>query len=506
MGALRKLASQTALYGLSSVIGRLINWLLTPVFVNVFAPEAFGVLQDLYAFTFYPLIILTFGMETAFFRWAEEKNYANQAYTNALVTVGVLALGFGVLFGGFHQLIAVPMGYAGQGHFVLLIVGIILFDSLAALPMARLRFREKARRFALISLLNVGITVVLNLFFLFGLGLQDDVSYVLLANLIASAVRLGFALVGNLPETWQPDPAAMRKMQHYGLFIMIAGLAGALNETLDRNLLPRLWPEEGALWRGQMLNGFEMNGIYGAVYKLGMFVALATQAFRYAAEPFFFRNAREKNSPRTFARIFHYYFLATLAMFLLIASFRYEIVAFNFFGLFNFHLIPREYWVGLEAVPVILAANVCLGAYLNISIWFKLTKQVRYALLFTGVGAAVTVLGNVLFIPEYGYMACAWATFAAYFVMLLLNYLFGQRNYPIPYRFPRLLLYTALAVILVLINDAITGSHPPPAILSLAKLILCGALVLGAYALETAYPMDWPTTPQKSDQLADGMR
>jgi O-antigen/teichoic acid export membrane protein len=210
-----------------------------------------------------------------------------------------------------------------------------------------------------------------------------------------------------------------------------------------------------------------------------MLIALATQAFRYAAEPFFFRTAPEQDSPRTFARVFHYYILFCLAIFLGVAAFSYEIVAFNFFGLADLTLIPERYWVGLEAVPILLGANLCLGAYLNLSIWFKLTTQTRYALLFTGTGAAITILGNVLFIPTYGYLACAWATLASYFTMCVLCYIFGQRNYPIPYRFGRLFAYTGLAVGLALLCIHLTGPLPPDPATSLQKL----GVVLGGAGL-----------------------
>jgi O-antigen/teichoic acid export membrane protein len=277
-------------------------------------------------------------------------------------------------------------------------------------------------------------------------------------------------------------------MRTYGFYIMVAGLAGALNEVLGRNLLPRLWPAEGE-WHGLRMNGWELNGIYSAMYKLGMFVALATQAFRYAAEPYFFRSARDKDSPRQFARIFHYYTLATLVMLLLIGVFRQELVSFGWGG---WHLIAPDYWVGLEAVPHILLANVLLGAYLNLSIWFKLTKQVRFALIFTGGGALVTVVLNVGFISTYGYMASAWAAVACYGSMVVACYVLGQKYFPIPYQMGRPLLYLALAWLAIRVCDWAAPTLPVPFIATAAKAVLCAALLTLLVVWERNSPPEWP--------------
>jgi len=477
MASLRKLANQTALYGLSSILGRAINWLLTPVFVNVFAPAEYGILQDLYALTYYPLILLTLGQETAYFRWATDQPDPDRAYRNAWAQVIGLAVSFGAVVAVLHPWLSEALGYGARPDLLLLVLGILVLDVLAALPMARLRFQERAKRFALISLGNIFVLLSLNLVFLFGLGWQS-VEAILWANLVASGLKFGASLVQNLPAEWRPDRAGMAAMRQYGVFIMLAGLGGALNEALDRNLLPRLWPA-GQVFAGKPRTGFELNGIYSAMYKLGMLISLATQAFRYAAEPFFFRQAQAdrasggRTSPQTFARVFHYYMLAGIALFVLVAGFRREIVGFTGFGLLNGPLIPESYWVGLDAVPIILGANLLLGAYVNLSIWFKLTKQVRYALVFTGLGAAITVAGNLLFIPTYGFWACAYTTLIAYTAMTAAVYWVGQRHYPVPYRWRPLLLAGAAAVLLVLLLDAIPFYGFPT---TLVKLMLVGSI------------------------------
>jgi len=229
-----------------------------------------------------------------------------------------------------------------------------------------------------------------------------------------------------------------------------------MNETLDRALLPKLWPD-GQLWHGKPTTGQAMNGIYGANYKVAMLIQLAIQAFRYAAEPFFFKESKEKDSPETFARVFHYFVIAALMGFLVIGSFARELVTVEWFGRFTF--IGEAYWEGLEVVPILLLAYVFAGAYLNLSIWFKITKQVRFAILFTGSGALITLLGNFLFIPSYGYLASGWTTLVCYVVMCGLVYAVGQRYYPIPYRMGRILLYGLLFVGLYGVNHHIGPSQ-----------------------------------------------
>jgi len=424
--ALRKLASHTLIYGMSSILGRLINWGLTPVYLNHFTEHQNGMISDLYALTFYPLIVLTFGMETSFFHFSHGKLHVDRAYTNSLTSVFALASIFALVGALCYVPLAHALGYYGHEEYILILIGIIWLDTVAALPMAKLRYDERARWFTSISLSNIGLTIVLNVVFV--VVFHFGVEFVLIANLVASVVRLLMAFYGNLPRSWKPDLEAWKPMLHYGFFIMLAGLAGTINETFDRNLLPRLWPN-GGVYKGVPHTGMEMNGIYGANYKLGMFIALVTQAFRYAAEPFFFKHADGEKSPELFAKIFHYFILACLSVFLIITSFSYEIVSFDFGGV---RLFPPQYWVGLEVVPVILLANICLGAYINLSMWYKVTNRVRFGLFIAAIGAFLTILINFLGIPYWGYMACGYATLVCYASMCFLCYYFGKKHYPIP--------------------------------------------------------------------------
>lgn len=477
---LKKLASQTVIYGAGHILAKLLNVLLTPLLTDIsgFERAQYGIFSEFYAYVSFINVVLIFGMETTFFRFVRDEEDPKPIYNQAFIWVGLMGVAFLALMLPLRDVVAGWLGYGEQGFWLMLLSGVIFLDVLAAMPLAMLRHKGMPGRYAIILIVNVVITLALNFIFLIVLGWQD-LTWVFVANLSASAVKFLLALWGNLPSSFKPRLRTLRPMLHYAFFIMIAGLAGIMNETLDRTLLPKLWPD-GGLWHGTPLSGKEMNGIYGANYKVAMLIQLAIQAFRYAAEPFFFKESKEKDSPETFARVFHYFVIAALLGFLFIGSFARELVTFEWFGLFTF--IGEAYWEGLEVVPILLLAYVFAGAYLNLSIWFKITKQVRFAILFTGTGALITILGNVLFIPQYGYLACGWATLACYMVMCVLVYFVGQRYYPIPYRMGRILLYGALFVGLYFINRSI-GPAEGYWIAFVLKALLCllglGAVVAG---------------------------
>jgi len=493
LSILKKLAGQTLIYGTSIILSRLINLAFTPIYTNLFPREIYGIYTNLYAYVAFANVVVTFGMETTFFRFVQDQSDPKKVYGQAFAWVALMALSLGGLVGLLREPAAAWMGYAGQGSLILMLAGIIVLDALAALPLARLRQEERVRWFAAILLTNVLVTLVANLVFV--VWLRMGIEYVFVSNLIASVIRLGMSLWRNLPRHLRPDPKLLRPMLRYAFYIMLAGLAGIMNETLDRIMLPFRWTE-GQWYDGALQSGESLNGIYGANYKLVMFIALATMAFRYAAEPFFFREAGEKDSPRTFARVFHYFTLAALTGFLLVGSFAQELVSFDFFGLFgpDKTFIDRAYWSGLKAVPVLLLAYVFAGAYTNMSIWFKLTNQTRFAILFTGAGALITILVNYFGIPHYGYMASAWATLLCYALMAGLVYVLGQRYYPIPYKLGRLGLYGLLFLLAYALNRQIGavdgywlafGAKAGVVIASLGLVVL----------LEYLLPLRWADSP-----------
>ena len=508
MSALKKLASQTAIYGMSSIIGRLAAWALTPIYTSRLGLGEYGVFSDLYSFVTFFLVILTFGMETSFFRFSSDDRKDFRPYAQAVIFVTGLALGFLFLFGFGHQGFANVLGYGDRSGLVLMVVGIIFLDVVTAMPMAKLRYDERPVIFAVISLTSIFINIGLNVWFIVIQG-ETRAEYVFIANLIASgfkfALLLFFSLpiaqrlkslgkIGRklgtiqvLPERFVINKKMMRAMSGFGLYIMLAGFFGMVNQYSDVNFITRIWGDVASDYQGVMLTGKEMAGIFGANKKLAVFILLVTQAFRYAAEPFFFRQAGESGSRVVFARVFHYFMLAALAVFLLVASFSYEFVSIRIGGV---TIIDSDFWIGLEAVPLLLFAFVLWGGYINMSIWYKLTKQVRFGILFTGIGVVVLVLLDFILIPFMGYMGAAIAMVACYSVMLTLVYLSGQRYYPIPYQIPRIVLYGAFFLGAYFINASIGQDLLFTAVFWKKLLVCLGAMGL-IFAMEKFMPIRW---------------
>ena len=485
MSVLKKLAGQTVIYGSSTILARLLNLALTPLYTNIFENEVYGIYTNLYAYVAFVNVVLTFGMETTFFRYINDKANPQHIYNQASFWVGLMAIVFVTMGSLLASPIANGMDYAGQEHLIYLLITIIFLDVTAALPLAKLRHEERIKWFAIITLMNVVVSLAGN--FIFVYGLRWGIEYVFVANVIASTVRLGMAWWKNLPTSLRPDWKVLRNMLDYAFFIMIAGFAGIMNQMLDKVLIPKRWID-GEVFEGMVQTGKSLVGLYGAAFKVVMLIGLATQAFRYAAEPFFFKEASNKNSPETFAKVFHFFMLAALMGFLLIASFTKEIFAFNLFGIMgDWTFVGREYWVSMHVVPILLLAYVLSAAYINISIWFKITKQTRFAILFTGAGALITIAGNYFGIPIYGYYASAWSALACYALMVILVYLVGQTYYPIPYRIGRILLYSVLFIAAWLLNRKI-GPTDGFYLSFIAKTFVCLVCAGIVYLAEKYYP------------------
>lgn len=471
---LKKLLSQTAIYGISSILGRGLNLLLTPFYTRLLSEGGYGQISDVFSWTSMLNVVIMFGMETTFFRYMRDKKAEGKdtykVYHHAFWVVGLLSFAVMVIGILFSQPISHWLEYDDIALAVPMIAGILFLDNLANLPMARLRYEEKAKHFAFINLVNIFLTLGLNIFFLKILG--KGIEYIFISNLIASGVRLLMAIIFVKGDLWvweKPDNVLLKEMLGFGFFIMLAGLAGMQNENLDKILLKRMWVD-GTLYHGIARSGKDMLGIYSAGYKLGIFISLVTQAFRYAAEPFFFKQSGNQDSPALFARIFHYFILVCLFCFLFVSAFMHELVRVEIFG---YTFIDKKFWEGLEVVPIVLMAYVFSAAFTQITIWFKLTKQTHYALLFTGTGAVLTVLLNVLTIPSFGYIGCAWATLICYLIMTIMVYLVGQKFYPIPYKMGEISLYTLLMVAAYLLCDWI--GHDTLVHFGL-KLGICGLL------------------------------
>jgi O-antigen/teichoic acid export membrane protein len=505
MGVLRKLASQTAIYGLSSIVGRVAAFALTPIYTNRMEPGEYGIFNDLYAFTTYFLVILTFGMETAFFRFSDSDKSDEKPYTQSFLFVSGFALLFLVAsllgYNGFASL----LGYESRPNLVLLMLAITFLDVITSIPMAKLRFDERPVAFAAVSLVSIAFNIGLNLFFILGLGYSSAES-VFLANLLASVFKIVVLLfvasplpgkfnpawgakmegVRLLPREWKVDGDMMRSMAGFGFYIMLAGLFGMINQNSDVNFVQRLWGSEPQPYGGGLYNGAEIAGIFSANKKLAVMILLVTQAFRYAAEPFFFRHAQENQSRSAFAKVFHYFMLASLVVFLLVSSFAPEMVAIEIAG---FQLVDDAYWMGLEVVPLMLFSFVLWGAYTNLAIWYKLTKQVRFGLLFSALGVVTVMVCNFALIPTYAYMGATWAMVISYAVMCVLVYISGQKYYPIPYRMDRMLMYGVVFVGAYFVNAALMDMSVGGQFWG--KMLVCLVTIGGVAGFEKLAPIKW---------------
>ncbi len=453
MSALRKLAGQTAIYGLSSIVARFLNFLLVPLYTSkfVFEPAEYGVVTALYSWTALLNVVLTFGFETTFFRFASKDHVKDNDGGRALystATWGLFfpALVFMLLGGLFSTQLADGLQFGAYASSVLMLVMIIGIDAMTAIPMARLRQQGRPWKYAFINLLSVGVNIGLSLFFLlycmkrYNMGESNalieavydpglGVGYVFVINLVSTAVKL-LVLLPSWPSLKAMDKDLLRAMAAFGAPLMIAGLAGMVNETADRVILKYLLPPDVA--------DAEI-GIYGACYKLAVLITLFIQAFRMGAEPFFFSHAKEKNSAATFARIMNIFVAVCMSAFL---------VVMLFLDLFKWFIPNPAFHEGLRVVPILMLANVFLGIYYNQSVWYKLTDRPRVGSTISLIGAAITIALLFALIPSLGYMGAAWATLICYASMAMISYVWGQRHYPIPYDVTRILLYMAGAVVL----------------------------------------------------------
>jgi len=465
LGALKKLAGQTAIYGVSSIVARFLNFMLTPFYTDIFTKDQFGVVTEMYAFVAFLVVFLTYGMETAFFRFTTQKNFnAKEVYQNILYSVSTTSILFIIVAVAFAQPIANWLAYPDHAEYVIWFAIIVALDALSAIPLAKLRKENRAKKFAMVNIYNVAINIGLNLYFLWYCKGNYDagntnwlinltyspeigVGYVFISNLIASIAKFGI-LGSEITFKGKFDWSLLKQILNYAYPMLFVGLAGIVNEMLDRVLLKDLLTDQYMNQDGLTFN--EANklaqgelGVYGGNYKIAMIISLFLQAYRFAAEPFFFNQEKEKNSVSSHAKIMNIFMIAVALMFLSI-SMNLQLVKY---------FTPNPvYWEGLHVVPILLGANVLLGIYINQSIWYKLSHNTSYGAMISLGGAIITVVLNFIFIPIYGYTACAWTTLICYAAMLVASYTIGQKKYPIPYNLRKATLYIGLAVILYLLR------------------------------------------------------
>lgn len=439
---IKKLAGQTVIYGLGSMLPRFLNYLLVALHTKAFDKAEYGVITEWYTYVTFLLILLTYGMETGFFRFSQDTD-KDKAYGTTFLSIVTTSTLFIIAVMLFSRPLSAWMGYAEHREYLIWFGWILTLDTISAIPFARFRLDDKPMRFAFYKIVNVCVNVVFNLFFIWFCPKYADtgwiqkiynpeigVGYVFIANLIASVVTIVLLLPEIFRHRISFEFGLWKRIIAYSLPLMAAGMAGSINEAIDRILLKYRLPESAF--------PMEQLGVYGANIKIAVLMTLFIQMFRYAAEPFFFNNAKEKDSRETIALVMKYFVIFCLFIFLGV-TFYLDIIKY---------FIDLRYWEGLGVVPVMLLANMALGIYYNLSIWFKLNNQTWYGLRIASIGAAISIAGNYLLIPLWGYHASAWMHLVCYSVMIVITWYLGTKHYPIPYPLKAIAGYIVFALAL----------------------------------------------------------
>ena len=429
MANFKALAKDTAIYGLSSIVGRFLNYLLVPIYTHVISAESggYGVVTNLYAYTALLLVILTFGMETTFFRFMgkeDEDGDAVVSTSQGFVTF-LTAVFLGLVF-AFSGQISSVLGYAEHPEYLQLMACVVALDALQALPFCRLRYEHKALRFASLKLLFIAMNIGLNLLFFLVLG-YSDVLWVFALNLVCTGIITFFFIPDVLRIRWRFKWGLLRRMLSYSWPILVLGIMGILNQAADKMIFPLVYPDEA-----------EANillGDYGSCVKIAMIMAMITQAFRYAYEPIVFAKAKDADKKEYYATGMKYFLIFTLLAFLCVMG---------WMPLLRY-MVGADYWEGLRVIPIVMAAEIMMGIYFNLSFWYKLIDKTLYGAMFSLAGCIVLFAVNLWGIPRYSYMACAWGGFAGYATAMLLSYFVGQKHYPIPYPLRSMAAYTIIA-------------------------------------------------------------
>lgn len=444
MASIKTLAKDTAIYGLSSIVGRFLNYLLVPLYTHVIsaASGGYGIVTNLYAYTALILVILTFGMETTFFRFAnKEDEDANTVFSTSLALVSALSL----LFLGAVVLFATPisqaLGYADHPDYLLMMAAVVALDAIQAIPFCLLRFQKKAMKFASLKLLFIVLNIGLNLLYFVVLG-HTEVFYVFFLNLVCTFLITFFFVPELIHMRFRVDMGLLRRMLSYSWPILILGIAGILNQAADKMIFPLVYPDKA--------QGISELAVYGACAKIAMIMAMITQAFRYAYEPFVFAQSRERGQAHMYAMGMKYFLIFTLLAFLCVMAW---LPALRY-------MVGADYWQGLRVVPIVMAAEIMMGVYFNLSFWYKLIDKTIYGAVFSIVGCTVLLAVNFYGIPRMSYMACAWGGFAGYGTAMVLSYIVGQKKNPIPYPMRSMAGYVLLAVVLYVLITLVPDEWP----------------------------------------------
>lgn len=462
MAGIKSLAKDTAIYGLSSIVGRFLNWCLVPLYTRMFPSAEYGVVTFIYSVVALALIILTYGMETGFFRFANHERYKDpmEVYSTSLLSLAVSSTAFIVLIMALIGPVSEAMHCGGHESYVVMMGLTVAIDAFCCLPFSYLRFRKRPMRFALLRLINIGLNIGLNLFFIlicpwlwvqapgwiswfydpdFGIG------YIFLANLISSAVTMLLLLPELRGFSWKFNPRLWREMIAYSAPLLVLGVAGIMNSTLYSILFPELYPDKA--------EAMSQLGIYGANIKIAIVMVMFIQAFRFAYEPFIFAKAKDRGDDRmqSYRDAMKYFVIFAMVIFLAVMFY------LDILRLF----IDKSYFSGLKVVPIVMIAEFFFGIFFNLSLWYKLTDKTVWGMWFSLLGLVITVVLNVVLVPRYGYMGCAWASFACYGTMMAVSYFVGLVKFPIGYQVSRLVFYFVSAIALWFFAELIAfGSKP----------------------------------------------
>ncbi|MBI3134875.1 MAG: polysaccharide biosynthesis protein [Bacteroidetes bacterium] len=463
MSTLKKLAGQTAIYGLSSILGRLLNYLLVPVYTLSYTTAEYGIVSEFYAYVAFFTVLLTFGLETTYFRFIYKSENKEKTFNEIFSLVLIISGIFLVLILVFSQGIANLMLFPQYQNFVMWFGCILVFDATSSILLAKLRYQNQARKFALIQLSSIGLNILLNLIFVLYAKRAVDAGNTdgLAAVIYSPAIGIGYIFIANFFSSLLKPLLLYKELSMYKFTVSktqartllvfaaplaIAGFAGIVNETIDRPMIKYLvYAQSGDLEFAE-----SQVGIYSGNYKLSILITLFIQAFRYAAEPFFFAQEKSEDKAKVYAKI--------MTWFVIVVTLIFVGVSLNL-DIFKWFLPKEAYWVGLKIVPVLLLANVFLGIYYNQSIWYKLADRPMFGAYISIGGAVLTIVLNLALIPLLGYVGSAWATLLVYFGMSLASWYLGQRHYPIRYNMRKILLYLASSVVLVLLGLVIQGDN-----------------------------------------------
>ncbi len=461
MSSLKKLLGQTAVYGLSSIVGRLLNYLMVPLYTYNLPAAEYGMVIELYSYVALLFALLTYGMETTFFRFSETENDKKQVLSTSSIALLVSTFVFLIVSWFSRESIAGALGYEAHVEFVSWFIIIIAFDALTSIPFAWLRQQNKAFNFAGLKLINIFVNLSLNLFFilycprvmaqgeshwLYGFvnsifNPEMLVSYVFISNLIASGITMAMMLPIykhiKLGFNWN----IWKRMMPYTLPVLVVNITGLIPISMDKILLP-------VFYSGTAEESMHQLGVYGANTKIAVIMLLFIQTFRYAADPFFFAESRNHNARETYAKVMHWFVIFGSGIFLATVMFLDVIKYF----------VGTEYRDGLFVIPILLMGNLILGVNYNLSFWYKLTNKTIYGAWFSIIGAVTSIALNIILVPRFGMMGSAWSVFAAYLIPTVLTYFYGKKYYPIPYKVWPMLLYPTMVYIIYYIQSAMEWS------------------------------------------------